>query len=197
MHIVAPYCGVAWQRAAREAARGGVGAEAPGGVGAEAPGGVEEGLQHARVHGVVGVDEGYVVARGDVEAEVAGGCLAGIGAVEHAHSGVRGGCGIGDGGGAVGAAVVYHDELQGSVGLREHAVEALSQVALAVIDGYYDRHLLHRQRTGLEGADSLLARSSAVTTYQPGAAASCSRRGVTATMAVASLRSMASGRSKR
>ena len=98
-----------------------------------------------RRHDVVAVGEGEQLARGHLGPGVAGGPEPVVVGVEDPDPvGVGGGVGVRDRPGGVGRAVVDDHDLEGGVGLREQAVEALAEVVLDVVGRHHDR----QQRTG-------------------------------------------------
>ena len=84
---------------------------------------------------VVGVEEGEVGAARLRDPPVAGGAQAGVGLVDDPEPRVLGGVPLGDGDGAVGAAVVDQDRLEPGVGLGQQALEGVGDVALDVVNG--------------------------------------------------------------
>lgn len=100
---------------------------------------------------VVAVEEEDVVAPGVVEAGVARGAEAAVGLGDDVDAAVARSVVGQYGGAAVGRAVVDADGLPVAAGLRQHAVEALAQVGLHVVDGYDDGE----KHGGLIGLDDI------------------------------------------
>ncbi len=106
-------------------------------------------LEMCFTHLVVAVGEGYPLATGVVEAEVAGGGDAAVGLVENADAGVTGSIFVADGGAAVGGAVVDEQQLKVGVGLRQYRVDAPPQILFGIVDGHYDGNLRRGHRSGI------------------------------------------------
>lgn len=110
-----------------------------------------QGFKGIGLHPVVAVEEEHVLAGGGSESGVAGGAEAPVGLCDDSEPHVALGIVIEDGGAAVGAAVVDADGFPVGECLSQHAVEALPQVGLYVVDGYDDGEPWH-----LDGVNQLL-----------------------------------------
>ena len=98
--------------------------------------GRRQGVQEARHQGIIGVDEGDQLARGDGDPVIV--AVASVAEIDPLVAHTEPGVGGGDGRGVISAGVVDDHDLIGRAALRQHALHTFAQIAPVIMTGNDD-----------------------------------------------------------